>query len=141
MSPIAGYTTSVDSSKTAQEVSAMLARRGASRIVTEYDTNGNAVGLSFEIRTEVGIRQFALPIRAEGVLATLKRDRAEKRFQTQQQAERVAWRLVRDWLRAQLALIDAGSVGLDEVFFPWMVAPSGGTMHALFIEQQKAIGA
>ncbi len=138
--PIAGYTTTVDASKTAHEVSGMLAKRGASRIVTEYNQDGQASGLSFEIRTDVGTRGFALPIRAEGVLATLKRDKAEKRYLTLQQAERVAWRLVRDWLNAQLALIDAGSVSLDEVFFPWMVASAGGTMHALFVEQQKAIG-
>ncbi|MDQ1174195.1 hypothetical protein QE430_002502 [Microbacterium testaceum] len=139
--PIAGYTTSVDAAKTANEITAMLAKRGAARVTTDYDQQGNATGLSFELRTDVGTREFALPIRAEGVLATLKRDRAEKRYLTIQQAERVAWRLVRDWLRAQLALIDAGSVSLDEIFFPWMVAPSGGTMHALFVEQQKAISA
>ncbi|KTR95365.1 hypothetical protein NS220_06060 [Microbacterium testaceum] len=138
--PIAGYTTTVDASKTANEITGMLAKRGAARVTTDYDQQGNATGLSFELRTEVGVRAFALPIRAEGVLATLKRDRAEKRYLTLHQAERVAWRLVRDWLRAQLALIDAGSVSLDEIFFPWMVAPSGGTMHALFVEQQKAIG-
>lgn len=137
--PIAGYTTSVDAAKTANEITAMLAKRGAARVTTDYDQQGNATGLSSELRTDVGTREFALPIRAEGVLATLKRDRAEKRYLTLQQAERVAWRLVRDWLRAQLALIDAGSVSLDEIFFPWMVAPSGGTMHALFVEQQKAI--
>ncbi|WP_307211817.1 hypothetical protein [Microbacterium testaceum] len=131
----------MDAAKTANEITAMLAKRGAARVTTDYDQQGNATGLSFELRTDVGTREFALPIRAEGVLATLKRDRAEKRYLTIQQAERVAWRLVRDWLRAQLALIDAGSVSLDEIFFPWMVAPSGGTMHALFVEQQKAISA
>lgn len=139
--PIAGYSTTVNASKTAAEVSAMLAKRGASRIMTEYGDGGRAIGLSFEIRAEYGTRGFELPIRAEGVLATLKRDRAEKRYLTIEQAEKVAWRLVRDWLRAQLALIDAGSVSLDEVFFPWMIAGERGTMHEIYVSQQKAIGA
>lgn len=138
MSPIAGYTTSVDASKTAAEVSGMLAKRGASRIMTEYGAGGRATGLSFEIRAEYGLRGFELPIRAEGVLATLKRDGAEKRYLTIEHAEKIAWRLVRDWLRAQLAMIDAGSVALDEVFFPWMIGGSG-TMHAVYVSQQKAI--
>jgi hypothetical protein len=137
--PIAGYSTTVDAAKTAAEVSAMLAKRGASRIMTEYGDGGRATGLSFEIRAEYGVRGFELPIRAQGVLETLKRDRAEKRYLTIEQAEKVAWRLVRDWLRAQLALIDAGSVSLDEVFFPWMIAGERGTMHEIYVSQQKAI--
>lgn len=137
--PIAGYSTSIDAAKTAAEVSAMLAKRGASRIMTEYGPEGRATGLSFEIRAEYGVRGFELPIRAEGVLATLKRDRAEKRYLTIEQAEKVAWRLIRDWLRAQLALIDAGSTSIDEVFFPWMIAGNGGTMHEIYVSQQKAI--
>lgn len=137
MTPIAGYTTSIDASKTAAEVGTMLAKRGASRVMTEYG-DGRAVGLSFEIGTGYGVRGFVLPIRAEGVLATLKRDRAEKRYLTIEHAEKVAWRLVRDWLRAQLAMIDAGTTTLDEVMFPWMILGEK-TMHATYVSQQKAV--
>lgn len=139
MSPIAGYTTSVATAKTAATVAGMLAARGASRVMTEYGDGGSVRGLSFEIRTEYGVRGFSLPIRTEGVLATLKRDRVEKRYLTMEHAEKVAWRVVHDWLKAQLAMIDAGTTSMDEVMFPWMIGGNGSTMHEVYVSQQKAI--
>lgn len=139
--PIANYTTQSSVDKTMGEVVGALTRRGVTRISTVFDARGEPAGLEFTMRTEYGSRDFALPIRTEGVLATLKRDNVQPRYRTPEHAARVAWAIARDWLRAQSAVIDAGLVSLDEVMFPWMVGGgrSAQTAFEAYRSQQKAI--
>lgn len=79
------------------------------------------------------------------MLETLKRDRVEKRYLTLEQANRVAWRIAHDWLRAQLAIIDAGMVTLPEVMFPYLIggwdyhAGAPITMYQRYATTQKEI--
>lgn len=119
--PIANYTTTVTVSKSVDVITKLLAKNGVRAIQTEYSHDGQATGLSFGIDTEFGARTFALPIRVEGVLNALVRQKVERRYQTFEHANRVAWRIAHEWLRAQLALIDAGMTSTSEVFFPYMV--------------------
>jgi hypothetical protein len=141
--PIANYTTDVSVAATAGEVQALLAKAGARRIMTEFaqGTGGaSIVAMSFEIETETGPRGFTLPIRTEGVLATLKRDKAATKYLTMAHAEKVAWRIAAAWLKSQLALIDAGMTTLDEVMFPWMLTgPEDKPAYEAFRDTQKAI--
>jgi hypothetical protein len=140
--PIANYTTQSSVDKTMGEVVGALTRRGVTRISTVFDDQGEPAGLEFTMKTEFGLRDFALPVRVAGVLATLKRDKVQPRYSTQEHAARVAWAIARDWLRAQSALIDAGLVTLDEVMFPWMVGgKSAQTAFDAYLSQQKAIEA
>lgn len=130
--PILNYTTSIDTHKTGAEISAMLARHGASAIATFY-ANGVASGIGFAIMTDQGSRDFRLPANAEGVLAKLRGNRSvPARLKTPEQAARVAWRILKDWVEAQLAIIEAGMVALDEVMLPYMVGPSGETFGELY---------
>ncbi|MEM9825207.1 MAG: hypothetical protein AAF958_01400 [Planctomycetota bacterium] len=39
----------------------------------------------------------------------------------------MSWRVVRDWLRAQLTLIEAGAATVEEVMLPWALAGDGTT--------------
>lgn len=140
--PIDGYTTTVDAAQTAGEISGLLAKAGARSVMTEYSSNGRPSGMSFLIQTEYGERAFSLPIRVDGVLATLKRDRVAPKYQTPEHAEKVAWRVAKVWLRAQLALIDAGQTSLAEIMFPWMLQGAGQEgAYAWYVSKQKAIEA
>ena len=38
------------------------------------------------------------------------------------QAERTAWRIVKEWVVAQMALIETEMVDMEEVFLPYMLA-------------------
>lgn len=142
---IAGYTTQVQVSTTLEKITKMLAKTGVKRIQTDYNGTGEPSGLQFTIDTPWGPRDFALPVNAEGVQRTLVRDKVERRYQTAEQANRVAWRIAHDWLRAQLAIIDAGMTTLPEVFFPYLI---GGwddssqrpiTMYQRYATTQKEI--
>lgn len=136
---IANYSTSIDPVKTAGEVMGMLSAHGASNVNVTYE-QGVQSGLGFTIPTEFGVRAFELPVRVAGVLRAMQGDRAIPRSKcTQVQASRVAWRVARDWLRAQLALIDAGLAGLDEVMMPYMLADGGRTAWELYAVGQGQI--
>lgn len=139
--PILNYTTTQAVDKTMGDVVGALTRRGVMRISTVFGPNGEPAGIEFTMQTEYGPRDFALPVRTEGVRDALIREKVQPRYQTPEHAARVAWAIARDWLKAQSALIDAGLVTLDEVMFPWMLG--GGrtpqTAFETFRSQQKAI--
>jgi hypothetical protein len=59
---------------------------------------------------------------------------------TDGQAERTAWRNVRDWVLAQAAIIEAGMVQVEEVFLPYMTDSSGRTLYQLYQGGQLALG-
>lgn len=86
----------------------------ASRAAVEYDREGNISTVNFKLRMVHGEVSFRLPGRVDGVLETLKRQRVEKRHQTRDQAERVAWRIVKDWITAQLAIVEAEIADMAE---------------------------
>lgn len=135
--PILNYTTTIDVGKTMGEIQTALARRGVQRISTLFDDDGTPAGLGFTMKTDYGIRDFELPVRTAGVLAAMQRDpKVPKPKQTTEQAARVAWRIAKDWLEAQAALIDAGLASLDEVMMPYMLTDTGRTM---FVETRQRL--
>lgn len=138
--PILNYTTTISVEKTMGEIQGALARRGVTRISTLYTQDGTASGISFVMQTEYGMREFELPVRTEGVLAAMKADSKIPASKcTPDQAARVAWRIAKDWLEAQSALIDASLATLDEVMFPYMVDGKGQTAFSVFKNAQLAI--
>jgi hypothetical protein len=128
--PILNYTTEIAVGKTMGEIQTALARRGVQRISTLFDDDGVPAGLGFTMTTDYGVRDFELPVRTDGVLAVMQRDpKVPKAKQTAEQAARVAWRIAKDWLEAQAALIDAGLASLDEVMLPYMLTDTGQTVY------------
>ncbi|MBN6777415.1 hypothetical protein JRG19_02470 [Pseudoclavibacter alba] len=137
--PILNYSTTVAAEKTATEVQAILGRGGASRIQSDWQ-QGRIVGISFEVETEFGPRGFMMPVRTAGVLAALESDpKVPASKSTPEHAERVAWRIAKDWLEAQIALIDAGLATIDEVMMPYMLDNSGRTVFEGYRASQLAI--
>ncbi len=125
---IANRTTSIDAGKTVREIQQMLAAAHASSLMIDYEL-GQPSALSFQLRSGEQVLSFRLPCSWEGVLACLKRDKTTpQRLKSADQAKRVAWRVLRDWLRAQLSLVEAGNSTIQEVFVPWMITNDGQTV-------------
>lgn len=138
--PILNYTTSIAVEKTMGEIIGTLASRGVTRISTLFDEAGTPTGVGFTLRTDYGFRDFELPVRTAGVLAAMQADKKVPRSSCNaQQAARTAWRIAKDWLAAQAALIDADLAKLDEVMLPYMVDATGHTVYEVFRGQQLAI--
>lgn len=132
--PILNYTTTIDARKTALEVLGILADAGVRSVNLEYGPDRSPAAITFQVEVHGQFMSFRLPSRWEGVHKLLKEDpRAERRYRTEEQAKRVAWRIVKDWVEAQVAIIQAGAAELAEVFLPYAVNPrTGQTMFEEF---------
>lgn len=139
--PILNYTTEVAADRTVNQILALLAKGGARSIMARYGPTGKAEAISFAVDTPMGMRTFALPIDPAKVLAVLRRDQVSPRYRSPEQAERVAWRIVKDWLEAQLAIIATEMVTLDQVMLPYMHVDGGRTVYQAVLDQQLALPA
>ena len=124
------YTTKIDPDKTAGEIAEMLRKAGASAVLTEYDENREYVSsLSFKMKIKEQETGFKLPCDWKPVLDILENDRKVPRaLCTHEQAVRVAWRIVKSWVEAQLAIIETRMVDTQEVFLPYAIMNDGRTL-------------
>lgn len=134
------YTTTIAAEKTASEIGTILAKGGAASVSTMFE-DGKPIGVGFSLKTPHGPRFFELPVNIDGVQAALKADRrTSARQRERDQAERTAWRVTKDWISAQVALVEAQMASLDEVMLPYLLTPSGQTVYAVYAaSEQKAI--
>ena len=121
--PLLNYTTKIPAEQTAAEIMSILVKRGATDILTHYGPGGMATGLKWRMETVNGPMGFSLPINAEAVFEILTRDRVMKTNPgaRMQQANRTAWRIIKEWMLAQMALIETEMVTVEEVFLPYML--------------------
>jgi len=146
------YTTKIPAKRTAGECVDLLGEAGADHVSITY-ANREPVGLAFDLRTAGGRRTFTLPVDSEAMQAALRkalqRDRPHvsqsefSRMLGREHALTVAWRVVKDWLEAQLALITAQMATLDQVMLPYLEVDPGLTLYQryLALDGQVAIGA
>lgn len=129
MSKILNYTTEVSVEKTVSEIERLLSRHGVLSSFKSYEA-GQVIALEFEVKTKTGNRSIRLPANIEAVYRILTSQ--HRRYSTtnwHSRASMVAWRIIKDWVEAQLAIIDTEMVSLDEVFLPYMVTGSGQTFY------------
>jgi hypothetical protein len=139
--PLKDYTTKISASKTAAEVQAVLVEAGATHVAMQY-RDGEPIAIAFMADTPFGPREFTLPADPEAVQRVLRKQRVQPSLQTLEHARRVAWRIVKDWIEAQLAIIQTEMVTIDQVMLPYMKIHSGRTVFEQYREnQQLLIGA
>lgn len=134
---IKNYTSRVDVYTSLGAIQGALAQHGARKIMIDYDAAGKPTGVMFGIDTPDGPRGFTLPANVDGVMAVFARQKLKA---DRQQAERTAWKNVHDWVQAQMAIIEAGMVSMDEVFLPYMTDGRGNTLYHLYQGGQLALG-
>jgi len=133
--PLLNYTTTIDVSKTVAEIQKMLVRAGAQSILSNYD-DGYIVSLSWQMPVKGQTLGFRLPTNWQPVFDLLSRQKTrQNRVQvTQDQAMRTAWRITKDWIEAQLAIIETRMVEPEQVFLPYMMNRDGRTIYESFKE-------
>lgn len=139
--PLLNYTTKVPASRTLQEMQTALARAGARRVMVEFDAEGDAAGLAFTLHTPHGERLYSLPCDVDAVLRILTATdprlmKASKVKAERAQAERVAWRVLKDWLEAQLALVRTRMATLDQVMLPYVHIDQDRTLYAAWADNE-----
>lgn len=136
------YSTSVPASRTISEMQAALARSGARKVMLEYDDQGNAHALMFSLPTPHGERFYTLPCDVAAVERVLRQQDADGLIRkssvkvNRAQAERVAWRVLKDWLEAQLALVRTQMAALDQVMLPYLHVDADHTLYAAWAESE-----
>ena len=134
--PIKNYTTKVDVYTSLGEIQGALARSGATKVMIDYDA-GEPTAITFALAGPGGLRGFSLPAAVDGTLRVFDRQRvkADKR-----QASMTAWRNVRDWVLAQMALVESCDVPVDQVFLPYLTDGKGKTLYDVYSSGQLMLG-
>lgn len=131
---LANKNTTVDSAKTVGEIQAMLVKAGANSMLVEYES-GEPAALAFQIPVRGHHISFRLPCNWRGVFQALKGEIPASR-RTSEHARRVGWRILKDWLRAQLSLIATGASSIEEVMLPWAIMSTGKTVYTELVENK-----
>jgi len=126
---ILNYTTQIKSEKTISEIMKCLVNHGATKIVTDY--NGVIpCAVTFCLNLNDSLIAFSLPANYTGVLNAMKNDsKIPRRLITDEQAVRVSWRIVKDWVEAQMAIVEAQLADIAEVFLPYAITKNGNTLY------------
>ncbi len=131
--PILNYTTKIAPEKTCGEIQQKLAKAGAKAIMHEYNDDGVLIRLSFKIECHGMLLPFMLPANIGKIYSILQNDnRVTRKDKTMEQASRVAWRIIKDWIEAQLAIVESEQADMAEVFLPYMQSgQSGQTLYKI----------
>ena len=111
-----------------------LATHKAKQIIQEFSDDGRIHALTFSLDINGKLHVFRLPARVENVEHLLygKNDLTETQ---KEQAYKTAWANIRDWITAQMALLDTGMVKPEEIFLPYMQDKQGITLFERMEEQ------
>ncbi|GAI72718.1 unnamed protein product, partial [marine sediment metagenome] len=126
------------------EIQGILAGHGAKSILVDYGDDGTVEALAFQILTPHGQVAIRLPVDPEAVLKVLTRQnrlgQVPKRYLTHAQAVRVAWRIVKDWVSAQMAIIETEMVKMEQIFLPYVITVSGKTLYEAMLDRHFQLG-
>ena len=134
--PLLNYTTKVDVYTPLGAIQGQLVKHGAKKIMQDYDDEGHITALAFMVDTPAGPRGIRLPANVDAVHAVLIRQKVKC---DREQAERVAWRIVKDWVEAQMAILESEMVQMDEIFLPYMLNNTGQTVFEAYRNNQLAL--
>ncbi len=109
------------------EIQKSLIRVKATGMNYKFNQQGQIDGLSFGLLIKEQIIGFVLPINIDKIQAVLKRD-GNPRHSDMDYVYRVAWACMRDWVTAQMAMIETEMAEPLQVFLPYAMDKSGQTL-------------
>ena len=128
---ILNYSTIIEPEQTISEIQKMLSRHNVSAMMTEYD-GPQVAAVSFRMNIDGKEMAFKLPCNWRGVREVFKqegiRSTNHKDKSMDNQAVRTAWRIIKDWIKAQLALVEVNMVTIPQVFLPYAIMRNGQTL-------------
>jgi len=125
---IKNYTTEISLERTVAEIQIILSQNGATGIAFDYSDTGKLKAIYFKIKYNSRDLSFRLPAKPEAVYQELyanKRGAWRYEKQRRQDADRIAWRVVKGWVEAQITHINLGQSKIHEAFIAYlMVGPN-----------------
>ena len=137
---IKNYTTEVPVEKTVVEIQELLRRGGPRAVALEYNDEGVLEDIFFKVAVKGRELAFRLPAKAASVYQAMWGSR--QRWESERygggwkrQAERIAWRICKSWLEAQLTLVALEQARVEEVFLPYLIMPNNKTLFETMEER------
>lgn len=136
------YTSNQSASRSISYIEQKLIQQGANKILKIYDEDCRLKAICFSIIIDGEDISFKLPAKVKAcetvLLSNLSaRARPETRKKVPQQAERTAWKILQDWVEAQMAMIELSQTEIMEVFLPYVF---NNQTEQTFFEQIKSKG-
>lgn len=138
--PIKNYTTQVPADRSINQIQEALVKNGATGFLFEYEQGTGKIS-TLKFRLPIGENNvlFSLPVNWRNFQEVLRKDRV-KRWNDNDFCYRVAWRCIRDWVLAQLALHQTNIVELPQVFLPFANDRSGQTLYEKVLTSPMLLG-
>ncbi len=119
------YTSRVPANRSMAFIENKLVQSGARATLKTYDDDGRVVGMCFSLTVNGSEVRFKLPSRVANCEAVLRanlssRAQPETIKRIPAQAERTAWKILSDWVEAQMARIELAQIEVLEVFMPYI---------------------
>lgn len=133
-------------SNTFEKIQKVLAMHGANRIMYDYNPDGTLKAITFGLEINGRMMGFRLPAMVENVVQILYggQDRyGNTKVPTESQrdqAYKTAWANIRDWIDAQMALIDTQQAKLEQVFLPYLIVKGEQTLFEQMEKSQFMLG-
>jgi hypothetical protein len=143
------YTTNKNYLRTISEIEHKLSQIGARKIMKEYDEDRIVISLSFQVRIDDRDISVKLPARIDRIPAALRHILNHKKITSSQmsiirrvmkepeRARNIGWRIIQDWLEAQIAVKTLDQINLLEALLPFTVWGKGGQTLYDLIEQSN----
>lgn len=131
---IKNYSTTIAVEKTVAEIERLLVKHGVKQVFKEYDNN-EVVFLSFGIEYKNEIIPIRLSTKVDEIKKRLTEHANQGKIKSTyrdniEQARRVSWRIMLDWIDSQLVMVELGQREIIEVFLADVV--DLGTKETLF---------
>lgn len=137
--PIKNYTTKVPVNRSVQEIQDCLVKHGATGIQLRYEQGtGKIEALNFLLPFNDQEVPFSLPVEWKKFQSVLKEQRVS-RWKDDDFCYRVAWRNIRDWIFAQMALYETKMVKVEQIFLPYMSDMQGNTLFQKIKENPQLL--
>jgi hypothetical protein len=142
---VRNYSTGIAVEKTVMEIEQILVKFGAEGIYKDYK-GSKIAGLMFFLRKNGQKIPFKIPMTIEKTRTIITKAVQEGKLPRKyldeplrsEQGERVAWRIIKDWIDSQLSLLEMQFADAIEIFLPYaynMVEEK--TMYQKFLENKE----
>lgn len=137
--PIKNYTTIVPASRSISEIQDSLVKHGADGVLYEYEQGtGRIRALKFLLEVNGVWCTFSLPVNWRLFQEVLKKQRV-RRWDEEDFCYRIAWRNLRDWVMAQMALYETRMVDIPQILLPFMTNTTGVTLYEKIKENPQLL--
>jgi len=141
---VRNYTTQIKTEKTLMEIENILVKFGAEGIYKEYQ--GNKInGLMFFLIKDNQKIPFKIPMSIEKsrtvIVKAVNEGKLPRKFLEEplrsDQAERVCWRIIKDWIDSQLSLLEMNFAEATEILLPYAYDyAESKTLYQKFLENK-----